>query len=227
MTGEKGQAVQLQGPFTLPPYFDYSATFLYAISGALIAARRRYDFSGILALALVSSTGGGLLRDGLFLASGPPVLLRTPVYLWLVVAATVTTTLIGPFVTRLPFFEQIVALVDALGLGAYGIVGLQLSVAVGLDLPAAVFVGVVNAIGGGLLRDVLVRREPDVFKPGTPTSLAALGGCLLFLMLTRLLKLDETLSALLAIGMVFSIRALAMHFNVQTRPLRGFDLDEP
>jgi uncharacterized membrane protein YeiH len=227
VTREKGNTVQLQGPFTLPPYFDYAATFLYAISGAIIAARRRYDFSGILALALVSSTGGGLLRDGLFLQNGAPVLLRTPVYLALIVAATATIVLVGPFVTRLPFIDQIVTLVDALGLGAYGIVGLQLSVATGLGLPAAVFVGVVNAVGGGLLRDVLVRREPEVFKPGTPTALVALAGCLLFLVLTRLLNVGEALAALIAIAVVFGIRAGVLHFGVQTRPLRGFDLDEP
>jgi uncharacterized membrane protein YeiH len=223
---EKGKSVQLQGPFTLPPYFDYAATFLYAITGALIAARRRYDFSGIIALALVSSTGGGLLRDGLFLQSGPPVLLRTSVYLWLIAAASVIVMLVGHYVTRLPFFELVVSLMDALGLGAYGIVGLQFSIATGLGLPAAVFVGVVNAVGGGLLRDVLVRREPDVFKPGTPTALAALVGCLLFLILTRLLRFGETLAALIAIGVVFSIRALALRFGLRTRSLRRFDLDE-
>jgi uncharacterized membrane protein YeiH len=223
----KGKAVQLQGPFTLPPFFDYAATFLYAISGALIAARRHYDFSGILALALVSSTGGGLLRDGLFLQSGPPLLLRTPVYLALIGIATTIIVSIGPYVLRLPFFEQVVALMDALGLGAYGIVGLQFSVATGLGLPAAVFVGVVNAVGGGLLRDVLVRREPDVFKPGTPAASAALVGCLLFLLLTRLLRVGETLAALIAIGVVFSIRALALQFDLRTRPLRGFDHHAP
>src|SRR6188768_4215887 len=94
--------VPLQGPFTLPPFFDYAATFRYAISGALIAARRRYDLAGILALALVSSTGGGLLRDGFFLQSGPPLLLRSPVYLALIAVATALVALVGPRVTRLP-----------------------------------------------------------------------------------------------------------------------------
>jgi len=219
--------VQLQGPFTLPPFFDFAATFLYAISGALIAARRHYDFAGILALALVSSTGGGLLRDGFFLQSGPPLLLRSPVYLALVLVATVFVVLIGPRVTRLPLFDRLVALFDALGLGAYGIVGLQLSVAAGLSLPAALFVGIVNAVGGGLLRDVLVRREPDLFKPGAPATWAALTSCLLFLALTRLARADETLSALVAIGVGFVIRVLALRFGVQTRALRRFDLDDP
>ncbi|HWO02577.1 MAG TPA: TRIC cation channel family protein [Blastocatellia bacterium] len=70
--------------FTVPFYFDYGATFVWSVSGALIAARRGYDIAGVSALALVSATGGGLLRDGLFLQNGPPALVRTPVYLLIV-----------------------------------------------------------------------------------------------------------------------------------------------
>jgi uncharacterized membrane protein YeiH len=75
--------------FLLPPFFDYSATFLWAISGAVLGARRGYAILGIITIALVSSTGGGLLRDGLFIQDGPPVLVRTQVYLWLIAAAVV------------------------------------------------------------------------------------------------------------------------------------------
>ena len=73
------QEIQHQ-TFLLPPYFDYSATFLWAISGVLLGARRGYAILGIGTVALVSSTGGGLLRDGIFLQA-IPTLVRTPVYL--------------------------------------------------------------------------------------------------------------------------------------------------
>ena len=55
-------------------YFDFAATFLWASSGAVLAAQRGYDLTGIFAIALVSACGGGLLRDGLFLQAGPPML---------------------------------------------------------------------------------------------------------------------------------------------------------
>lgn len=61
--------------FTVPFYFDYGETFVWSVSGALIA-RRGHDLSGVAALALVSATGGGLLRDGLFLQNGPPALVQ-------------------------------------------------------------------------------------------------------------------------------------------------------
>ena len=81
--------------FLLPSFFDYGATFLWAVTGALMGARRGYDFIGIFILAMVSSTGGGLLRDGVFLQDGPPVLVRSPVYLVIVLGGAVLVLLFG------------------------------------------------------------------------------------------------------------------------------------
>lgn len=134
--------------FLLPPFFDYAATFLWGVSGALVGARRGYDVVGISILALVSATGGGLLRDGLFLHDGPPVLVRTPVYLALVVAATIVVVLFGKRVPRIKGFERLVSLVDGLGLGAYAVVGMNRATTLGFSLPGVILVGMVNAVGG-------------------------------------------------------------------------------
>src|SRR5262245_23823894 len=160
--------------FTVPLSFDYGATFLWAISGALVAARRGHDLSGVFALALVSATGGGLIRDGLFLQQGPPALVRTPAYLLIVAAAALIVLAIGARLQRLAHYSHLVDLVDALGLGAYAVVGMQLSLAAGLSLPGVALVGVVNAVGGGVLRDLFTRQPIEVFQPGTLTASAAL-----------------------------------------------------
>jgi len=207
--------------FHLPNFVDYAATLIWAVSGALVAARRGYDIAGIAALALVASTGGGLLRDGLFLQQGPPVLVRSPTYFILIGIASVGVVLFGRYVVRVRFFDTLIILVDGVGIGAYALVGLQLSRTAGLEAPAAVFVGVVNAVGGGLLRDVLVRREPDIFRPGVPTALAALFGCLVFLGLTRLLDLREAIAAWIAIGAVLALRVLALRFDLRTSAITG------
>src|SRR5581483_9182752 len=94
--------------FLLPPFFDYGATFLWAISGALMGARRGYDFVGIFILAMVSATGGGLLRDGLFLQDGPPVLVRSQGYLMLVAAGTLIVLCFGKKVEKIRGFEALV-----------------------------------------------------------------------------------------------------------------------
>jgi uncharacterized membrane protein YeiH len=93
----------------------------------------------------------------------------------------------------------------------------------GLSLPAAVFIGIVNAVGGGVLRDVLVGRTPEVFRPGVPTAIAAFASCLIFLGLNLFFHLGETFAALIAIGVVFALRALALRYDLRTGPAPGFD----
>ncbi len=212
--------------FTLPIYFDYGATFLWAISGALIGARRGYDRSGVLVLALVSSTGGGLIRDGFFLQNGPPALVRTPIYLILIAAATTLVFFVGARIQKFRQFSRIVRMVDALGLGAYAVVGMQLSIEAGLSLPAIVLVGLVNAVGGGVLRDVLIRKEPDLFLPGTFTALAALASCIVFLSLEKGFGIAPNIAAWPTIAVAFTIYVISVRYNLQTRSLPGFEASD-
>ena len=79
----------LKGSFDLPILFDLGATFAFALTGALAAIKRNYDIVGVLALALVTGIGGGLIRDGIFLQEGLTPLLTTPAYIYTITAATV------------------------------------------------------------------------------------------------------------------------------------------
>lgn len=143
-----------------------------------------------------------------------PAVLRDPRYLYAVLGAA----LLGGLTYRLARrFERVIAAVDALGLGAYAVVGMQKSFAVGLSPMAAVVVGVVNAVGGGILRDVIVREEPLIFKPGQLYALAALAGCLTFVALTRLTGLEVQPAAYVSIATVFLLRMLAIQFNWTTQ----------
>jgi len=214
------QEIQRQA-FILPAYFDYSATFIWAISGALLGARRGYAILGIATVALVSSTGGGLLRDGIFLQK-IPMLVRTPVYLYLIVTAVVLVMLLGRRLQRIPHLSAIVGLIDAVGLGAYAVVGMNLALAAHLSLIGVGVVGMVNAVGGGILRDVLNREQPHMFKPGTIEESAALVGCVAFLTLVNLTSLGQFISAWATIGVVLAVRLVAIRFHVETKPLTAF-----
>lgn len=208
--------------FQLPLALDYGATLLWAISGGLIAARRGYDVTGIFILALVSSTGGGLIRDGLFLQQGPPVLVTNPIYLAIVAVASVLVLLIGLRVQRLPFLHRLVSIVDAIGLGGYAVVGIQKARLAGLSPLGMILVGVVNAVGGSLLRDVLMWQEPELFKPGSLLASASLIGCIAFLIMTASLQVKVIPAAWLTIGLVFALRMLAVQLGWKTRPAIGF-----
>jgi uncharacterized membrane protein YeiH len=203
----------------LLPLFDYGATLIWAASGALLASRQGYDVVGIFFVALASATGGGLLRDGLFLQDGPPVLVQTPTYLLIVAAATALVAFFGPRVQRMSAFQKFVNLVDALGLGAYAVVGMTRAIPLELSLPGIALVGVLNAVGGSVLRDVIMRREPHLFRPGTLEAVAALAGCIVFLSLTTLGAVGQVTAAWVTVAVAFAVRAAAVKCGVETRPL--------
>ena len=166
--------------FELPLYFDLGATLLFGLSGALLAARRGYDPVGLFVVALATGVGGGLLRDGLFLQQGPPVFVQDGRYLLVI---TLASALGYFFSTWLDRVRGLLFVVDAVGLGIYAVVGAQKSLSLALGVGAAIFIGTINAVGGGLVRDILVREEPFLFKPGEYYALVAAAGASLFCLL--------------------------------------------
>lgn len=206
----------LKGHFELPIYIDLAATFLFGLTGALAALKRGYDWIGLLALAFATAVGGGLLRDGIFISQGPPVVTKDSRYVLVIVAAAGVVFVLREHVIR---FNRVIAWLDALGLGAYSVVGIQKALGAELSIAAAILVGVVNAVGGGLLRDVLVREEPLFFKPGQFYVLAVLLGCVVFVTLALQLRMEAMPAALIAIGVTFLFRVLAIRYNWKTNPV--------
>jgi uncharacterized membrane protein YeiH len=203
--------------FQLPAWFDLGATFAFATTGAIAGLKRGYDIVGVFFLALASGLGGGLVRDGVFLpGTGATPLLTDPRYIGLVVIATVVGVLFSAHITRV---RRVIALVDALGLGAYAAFGTQKSLEAGLAAPAAVLVGVINAAGGGLLRDLLTRQEPLVFRPGQFYVLTAFAGAVTFVFLSMQLEIPRTAAGIAAIAVTFVFRALTTIFNWRTSAL--------
>ena len=202
--------------FHLPDAISLSAYFTFAATGALAGLKRGYDFIGVFVLALITAGGGGLIRDGLLISYGPPGLLTDSRYLLVVLGATFATLLFHGLVDRL---GRAIAVIDALGLGAYAVLGMQVSMQAGLSDPGVVLGGMITAVGGGVLRDILVREEPLLFKPGQFYALVALGGCLLFLTLVRLEVATPSRAALATIGTTFAFRMLAIRFNWRTTAL--------
>jgi uncharacterized membrane protein YeiH len=216
-------ATLTHGSFALPVLFDLGATFAFALTGALAAIKRNYDIVGVLALALVTGLGGGLIRDGLFLDMGPTPLLTNPHYLEAVVLAAVCGVVFG---TRIHRFGRLIAVIDALGLGAYAAFGVQKSLLGGLAPAAAVLVGVINAVGGGVLRDLLCREEPLVFKPGQFYFLIALGGAVVFLFAIVTLGWSANRAAITTVAVTSVLRILTITFNWRTAPVSSGSIFE-
>jgi uncharacterized membrane protein YeiH len=197
--------------FLLPIEFELAATFLMAMTGVWAAGRRGYDVVGAFTLAFVSGVGGGLLRDSIFL-SQPPAMLQNALFLVAVLAAIAVGVLFHRLSLR---FERLMAYVDAIALAVYAVVGADKALVAGISSVGAVLIGLTNAVGGGLLRDILVRDEPLLFKPGQFYVLAALGGCVLFVAL-RYYGLPVEKAAIASICVTLLLRLLAIRFNWTT-----------
>ena len=209
--------------FRVPVLFEYVATFAWAVSGAVVAIRKRFDITGVFVIALLSSAGGGLVRDAIFLQRTPAFLV-SPVYLPLVTAATLlmalfTVTLVD--VVKSDTVSKLVALIDAIGTPAFAVVGMQLAADHGIPLFGVLFIGVANGVAGGLLRDVVVRDVPALVRPGQFVSLMLLAACGFFIVLTRRYTMEPTRAAWITVGAYFLLRVLAVRFNWRSQPLLG------
>jgi len=203
----------------LPVAFNAGAVFFFALTGALAARRLGYDIIGVFVLAFATGLGGGLLRDSLLRGSGPVVALTDPLFMLVVLLAT----LCGLFrlSTRIENFNRVLAVLDAIGLGAFAVVGTDKSLKLELHWLAAVFVGVVNAVGGGLLRDLLIRTEPLLLKPGQFYALAALTGAFAYAAMTLHWQLPSLHAAVSATLVTVVFRILAITFNWKTRAVEA------
>jgi uncharacterized membrane protein YeiH len=204
--------------FLLPIEFDLVATFLAALTGVWAASRRGYDLVGAFMLALVTSVGGGLLRDAIFIAQ-MPLVMQDARYLWSISAAVLIGMLTYRWSERV---AHIFSYTDALAMGVYGVYGASWALISGISPEGSILVGLCNAVGGGLIRDVLVREEPLMFKPGQLYSIAALVGCVMFVVLSHGYGWGDQRAAWLAIAVTLLVRTAAIRFNLTTRAVRDW-----
>ena len=153
---------------------DFIGTFVFAISGAVVAVRHRLDLFGVLLLSFAAATFGGIIRDVL-LGATPPGSLVDWRYAAVSIAAGLLTFYRHAQVERL---QNPVQLFDAIGLGLFAVVGASKALAVGLGPVGAVMMGVLTGVGGGIVRDVLVARIPSVLQRHELYAVAAMLGAL-------------------------------------------------
>lgn len=139
---------------------DLAGAFAFAVSGAVAARDRGLDWFGVVVLAFTVACGGGLLRD-LCIGAVPPAGLNDWRYLALALLAALLAVAAGPLIARL---KQPVVLFDSLGLGLFAVTGAQKTLGHGHGIEMALMLGVVTAVGGGVVRDVLLNRVPVILQ---------------------------------------------------------------
>ena len=183
---------------------DFIGTFAFAISGALVAVRHRLDLFGVLSLSFAAATAGGIVRD-VMLGATPPVALGDWRYFAVSMLAGLVTFYRSATVERL---RNPVQLFDAVGLGLFAVIGANKALTAGLGPVAAVMLGILTGIGGGIARDVLVAQVPSVLKREL-YAVAALAGALV-VVLGRALTLPAAPVAVAGAVLCFALRLLAI-----------------
>ena len=189
----------------------YFGDVVFAISGALTAARYRMDILGFVLIGTITGIGGGTTRD---LLLGRTVWwTQDPLELILCVAAAlITFFFIRSDITR----RKGMIWSDALGLAAFGVVGCHVALEFGAPFVIAVFMGMVTAIGGGVIRDVLTQSKPMITR-GQLYATAALLGSLSYASM-RYLGVHEIAAEVVAFLAAFLLRASAIIFNIRMGP---------
>jgi uncharacterized membrane protein YeiH len=141
-------------------FLDLAGTFAFAISGAAAARERGLDWFGVIVIAFTVACGGGVLRD-LCIGAVPPAGLTDWRYLAVAMAAALMTIAANALVVHL---AHPVILFDSLGLGLFAVTGAQKAILFGHNAEVAVLLGVVTAVGGGVMRDVLLNRVPVILR---------------------------------------------------------------
>jgi uncharacterized membrane protein YeiH len=193
---------------TLLQFFDLLGVAVFAVSGALAAARKQLDLLGVVVIAMVTAIGGGTTRD--LLLDRTVFWTRQPGYLYVIVIAALLTVV---WTRRFRPPDRALAIADALGLALFAVSGAQIAERIGLSGIVCVIMGTITGVAGGMIRDVLTTEIPMVIRRGQIYATAAIAGIVAYLALRRWVGLGEPSAALVGMVIIAVIRFSAIARN--------------
>lgn len=194
---------------------DLCGTFVFALSGAIAAVRRRLDLFGVLVLSFAAANSGGILRD-LLIGATPPAAIRDWRYLAVSLVAGILTFWWAPMIERL---HNPVRMFDAAGLALFAVAGTEKALAFGLNPLTAALLGLVTGIGGGMVRDVLLADVPMVLRADL-YAVAALAGAIV-VVIGESLRLPSAVTVLAGALLCFGLRMMAVRRGWHLPVARG------
>lgn len=188
--------------------FEYIGIFTFAISGAIAAMRERMDIFGVYCIAIVSALGGGVLRD-VISDNGVPAFFSSALPVLVAMAAA---TLIMMLRERVPIGTAFVFL-DAVGLAIFVVSAGVKGIEAGYNFMLFMFVAIITGVGGGIMRDMLCGRKPDIFQRDVYTLAGILGAVLLWNIYRAV---SQVAAMTLAMTMIISLRmaCYCCHLNL-------------
>ncbi len=195
-------------------FLEILGTMAFSVSGAMTAMRKHMDIFGVIILGITTAVGGGMLRD-IVLGNHPPRVFSSPIYL--IVATVVAVLTFLPVLRRWMannqlLFDQLLRIMDALGLGIFTVVGVQVGFETGYELGfyLLTFLGTITGVGGGVIRDMMAGDRPYIFIKHVYACASLAGAALCVLLWHPAGRLVAMMAGLIV---VVAIRLLASHFR--------------
>ena len=197
-------------PFQVALWIELLAAGLGGLQGALFAAGERHhriDVLGVIVIGLAVSLGGSLLRD--IALNQPPVVIWMNWYLLVAAASAILGMVLQPVFARA---DWLITVLDAVVMGLFGAIGASKALSLGVGEAGALVVGVIGAIGGGMLRDVILNRPISFLQVGTLYAVAAGSGSAVFILLAEL-GTPTPIAGLSCVTVTASVRLAAIRFG--------------
>ena len=188
---------------------DIIGTFAFAISGALVAMKKEFDLFGVAIIAFVTAVGGGMLRD-ILIDAHPINWIGDLNYLWTIMIAVVFTFL---FRSKIAPLRKTFFLFDTIGIAVFTLLGLQKGLSFDLHPIIALIMGMISAVFGGVIRDVLTNQVPLIFKKEI-YALACLIVGVVYLLGIKF-SISSSISFVISVFVIIIIRLIVVKFNLE------------
>ena len=196
--------------FIIPLWADLLAVGIGALQGALFAAGyrdRRLDLLGVAIIGIATGFGGGILRD--VLLGSLPAALQSNWYVPVATLAALAGMLLERLFSRL---NGLITVLDAVTIGLFGAIGTTKALSMGVPAVPAVFLGALSAVGGSILRDMLLNVPIALMQVGSLYAIAAVAGSATLVALVAV-GVNVTIAALICVAVTFGVRVLAVLFK--------------
>jgi uncharacterized membrane protein YeiH len=183
---------------------DILGTFAFAVSGVVSAMERKLDIFGVLIISFVTAIGGGTIRD-ILVGNLPVNWLQNNVTITVIFCAAVATMIFGSLLKHL---NTAIFVFDALGLGLFTIIGLEIGLKKGFGAGVCIALGTISACFGGVLRDVLLNKVPLIFQKEIYAMACIIGGVAYYFL--KQTTLNDDLAKIVCILLIFSVRVVSV-----------------
>ncbi|MFZ1996123.1 MAG: trimeric intracellular cation channel family protein [Solirubrobacteraceae bacterium] len=186
---------------------NLAGTFVFGLSGGLAGVRARLDLLGVIVLSFTVALAGGIIRD--LLIGIPPATFRDGRYLAAAAAAGIVSFIARPLLERV---DRPLTFFDAIGLGLFCVTGASAALAHHLGPVQSIILGAITGVGGGMVRDLLLRQIPNILRTDLYAVPALLGATVL--VVAHRAGARSALFPLLATGVCVAVRLIGVHYGV-------------